>query len=170
MFIKKLVSLHFHTIKETMYSKEESKRLRKDFWTSFGVYMKKYNHLYENKIRWVNYNTKCKDIYFRLDVTKKKAFFSFDIQHNDDGMRALFYEQFEELKSVITDSFEHNLTWEPNYDTDYGDVSRIYVELPNISIFNKDTWQGIFQFLEKNIVSAHDFWDDFGEIFKTLED
>jgi hypothetical protein len=85
-------------------------------------------------------------------------------------MRALFYEQFEELKSVITDSFEHNLTWEPNYDTDYGDVSRIYVELPNISIFNKDTWQEIFQFLEKNIVSAHDFWDDFGEIFKTLED
>ena len=76
-----------------MYSKEESKSLRKEFWTSFGVYMKKYNKVYQGKINWVNYNTKCKDIYFRLDVNKKKASFSFDLQHRDSGLRELFYDK-----------------------------------------------------------------------------
>lgn len=153
-----------------MYSKEESKSLRKEFWTTFGVYMKKYNKVYHNKIRWVNYNTRCKDIYLRLDIDKKNAFFSFDIQHKDEGMRAIFYEQFQELKAVITESFEHKLTWDPLYYNEFGELSRIYVELPNVSVFNKNTWQESFQFMEKNIVSGHDFWEDFGEIFLNLAD
>ncbi len=152
-----------------MYSKDEAKSLRKEFWTTFGVYMKKYNKVYQAKVRWVNYNTKVKDIYFRLEVDKKKAFFSFDLQHKDDGLRELFYEQFTELKAVITDSFEDELTWEQQYETPYGINSRIYTELEGVSVFNKNDWATIFPFLERNIVSAHDFWEDFGEIFKNLE-
>jgi hypothetical protein len=85
-------------------------------------------------------------------------------------MRAIFYEQFQELKAVITESFEYKLTWEPLYANEFGELSRIYVELPNVSVFNKNTWQESFQFMEKNIVSGHDFWEDFGEIFLNLAD
>ena len=152
-----------------MYSKEESKSLKKEFWTTFGVYMKKYNKLYENKIRWVNYKTTCKDIYFRLDADKKKAYFSIDLQHRDESIRALFYEQFTELKAVITEEFKSKLTWEEECETYYGTFSRIQTEIPNVSIFNKNNWQEMFQFLEQNIVNAHDFWEDYGEIFKNLE-
>lgn len=153
-----------------MYSKEESRSLRKEFWTSFGVYMKKYNKVYQGKINWVNYNTKCKDIYFRLDVTKKKASFSFDLQHRDNGMRELFYEQFTELRAVINDSFEDELTWIPEFETEYGVSARIYTELENVSVFNKNDWHDVFPFLEKNIVAAHDFWNEFSDIFTNLED
>ena len=152
-----------------MYSKKETKSLRKEFWTTFGVYMKKYNKAYEVKVRWVNYNTKVKDIYFRLDVDKKKAVFSFDLQHKDDGLRELFYDQFKELKTVITDSFPEELTWEQKHETIHGVTSKIYIELEGVSVFNKNDWGAIFPFLEKNIVAAHDFWDDFGETFKNLE-
>lgn len=153
-----------------MYSKAESKSLRKEFWTSFGIYMKKYNKLYQTKVNWVNYNTKCKDIYFRLDVTKKTASFSFDLQHRDEGLREIFYEQFTELKAVISDSFECELTWIPEYETEYGISSKIMTELENVSVFNKNDWHTIFPFLEQNIVSAHDFWNEFSDIFKNLED
>ena len=153
-----------------MYSKEESRSLRREFWTSFGVYMKKYNKVYQGKINWVNYNTKCKDIYFRLDVTKKKASFTFDLQHRDTGMRELFYEQFTELKAVINDSFENELTWVSEFETEYGTSSRIYAELENVSVFNKNDWHDVFPFLEKNIVSAHEFWNEFSDIFTNLED
>lgn len=152
-----------------MYSKEEAKTLRKDFWTSFGVYMKKYNKVYHQKIRWVNYNTKCKDIYFRLEATKKKAYFSVDLQHRDEGMRELFYEQFQELQLIIKDAFKYELTWLKNYESSFGDSARIYTELENVNIFNKDDWSKTFQFLEQNITDAHNFWEDFGEIFKNLE-
>ena len=153
-----------------MYSKEESRSLRREFWTSFGVYMKKYNKVYQGKINWVNYKTKCKDIYFRLDVTKKKASFSFDLQHRDTGMRELFYEQFTELKAVINDSFENELTWVSEFETEHGTSSRIYTELENVSVFNKNDWHDVFPFLEKNIVSAHEFWNEFSDIFTNLED
>lgn len=152
-----------------MYSKEEAKTLRKDFWTSFGVYMKKYNKVYHQKIRWVNYNTKCKDIYFRLEATKKKAYFSIDLQHRDESMRELFYEQFQELQMVIKDTFKYELTWLNDHESPFGNSSRIYTELENISVFNKNDWSEIFQFLEQNIIDAHTFWEDFGEIFKNLE-
>ena len=152
-----------------MYSKEEAKSLRKEFWTAFGVYMKKYNKVYGAKIRWVNYNTKVKDIYFRLDVTKSLAYFSFDLQHKDEGLRELFYEQFIELRGVINSSFEYELTWKPVFESEFGSVARIYTELEGVSIFNKNDWGIIFSFLEKNIVAAHDFWEEFGEIFKNLE-
>ncbi|MEN8957704.1 MAG: DUF4268 domain-containing protein [Flavobacteriales bacterium] len=165
-FHKNLVSLQ--KVTNTMFSKEESKSLRKEFWTTFGVYMKKYNKVYHNKVRWVNYNTKCKDIYLRLDVDKKKALFSIDIQHKDEGMRGIFFEQFQELRAVITESFPQELIWEPDYFNEFGELSRIYVELPNVSVFNKNTWQETFQFMEKNIVAGHDFWEDFGEIFLNL--
>ena len=151
-----------------MYSKEESKALRKDFWTSFGVYMKKYNKEFQQKIRWVNYDTKCKDIYFRLDASKKMAFFSIDLQHRDEGLRSIFYEQLTELKAVLTDSFTQELTWDPEFETPYGISARIYVELHNVSVFNKDNWREMFQFMEQNIVDAHNFWEDYGEIFKNL--
>ncbi len=153
-----------------MYSKEESRALRKEFWTSFGVYMKKYNKVYQGKINWVNYNTKCKDIYFRLDVTKKKASFSFDLQHRDSGMRELFYEQFTELRGLINDSFDSVMTWDPEFETEFGTSARIYTELENVSVFNKNDWHDVFPFLEQNIVAAHDFWNEFSDIFKNLED
>jgi hypothetical protein len=132
--------------------------------------MKKYNSVYVNKVNWVNYNTKVKDVYFRLGADKKKATFAIELQHKDSGIRELFYEQFTELKNVITDSFEHELYWEAETYNDFGfEISRIGCEIENISIYNKDTWKAIFVFFEKNLIAAHDFWRSFNEIFEELE-
>lgn len=154
-----------------MYSKAEVKQLKKDFWTSFGKYMKKYNSVYINKVNWVNYNTKVKDVFFRLTADKKKASFAIELQHKDTGIRKLFFEQFTELKTLINDSFEEELLWEEETFNDYGvEISKIGCELPNVNIYNKDTWKETFLFFEKNLISVHDFWLDFNEIFKQLED
>lgn len=154
-----------------MYSKEEVKLLKTEFWTSFGKFMKKYNTKYVNKVNWVNYNTKVKDVYFRLGIDKKKATFAFEIQHKDAGIRKLFYEQFTELKNLITESFELELYWEEETYNELGfEISRISCFIENVNIYNKDTWKDIFEFFEKNLISAHEFWLDFHEIFKQLED
>lgn len=153
-----------------MYSKEEVRLLKTEFWTSFGKYMKKYNTIYHNKVNWVNYNTKVKDVYFRLTADKKRATFAIELQHKDAGIRELFYEQFTELKTVLNDSFENQLTWDAVAFNDFGvEISTIGCELENISIYNKDTWKNIFLFFEKNLINAHDFWLDFNEVFEQLE-
>ncbi|MCO6500279.1 MAG: DUF4268 domain-containing protein [Vicingus serpentipes] len=153
-----------------MYTKEEKKNINTEFWNSFGVYMKKHNKQY-GRIRWVNYRTNIKDLYFRLNITQQKAVFSIELQHSDDGIRELFYEQFVELKTVLNASVGKELIWEDiKFNQFNHPVSCIYQELPNVSIYNKEDWQTAFQFFEKRMVGLHDFWIEFGEIFKQLEE
>jgi Domain of unknown function (DUF4268) len=153
-----------------MFTKNEKKQFNSDFWNSFGLYMKKYNQRL-GRVRWVNYRTNVKDIYFRLDMTQKEAVFSIEIQHKDDGIRELFYEQFQELKTVLENSIGNDVVWEQVAFNQYNfPVSKIYIELNDVSIYNKDDWQKTFQFFEKRMVGLHEFWLEFNEVFKNLED
>lgn len=153
-----------------MYGKEEAKELKKEFWTSFGIYMKKYNHVYGRKLNWVNYKTKIRDVYFRLNVDKSKATFSIELQHKDEGIRDLFFDQFEELKAALNDQFKNELIWERRSLNDFNiSIAKIGCMYGGVNVFDKNTWKNAFQFLEQNIVDAHEFWEDFNEIFKQLE-
>jgi len=152
-----------------MYSKDEKKKYTADFWNSFGFYMKKYNVDF-GRIRWVNYRTNVKDIYFRLDVTNKKATFSLELQHKNDGIRELFFEQFKELKVVLEDNIKADLIWEEVAFNSFNQpMSSISEELNNVSIYNRDDWTQIFHFFEKRMIGVHTFWVEFQEIFKDLE-
>ena len=48
-----------------MYSKEHKREIKTLFYTSFGKYMSK-NNASTGKIKWLNYPTQVKDIYFRI--------------------------------------------------------------------------------------------------------
>lgn len=153
-----------------MYGKEEAKQLKKEFWTSFGLYMKKYNLKYGRKLNWVNYKTGIRDVYFRLNADKTTATFAIEIQHKDEGIRSLFFDQFVELKTVLNDSFSEPLTWERESINDFKlPISKIGSVCSDVNVFDKNTWKTAFQYLEKNITEIHEFWEDFNEIFKNLE-
>ncbi|PCJ00187.1 MAG: hypothetical protein COB15_03375 [Flavobacteriales bacterium] len=153
-----------------MFSKDEKKQFNSDFWNSFGLYMKKYNNRY-GRLRWVNYRSNVKDIFFRLSMTPKEAIFSIEIQHNDDDIRELFYEQFLQLKTVLESSIGNDVVWEQVSFNQYDSpVSKISVHISDVSIYNKDDWKKTFQFYEKRMVGLHEFWEEFKEVFKQLED
>ncbi|MBL4669280.1 MAG: DUF4268 domain-containing protein [Flavobacteriales bacterium] len=152
-----------------MYTKEEKKKYTADFWNSFGLYMKKYNKDY-GRIKWVNYRSNVKDLFFRLNITSEKATFSIELQHKDDGIRALFFEQFKELKIVLEGNIKGDLIWEENGFNYFNEpISLISSELDNVSIYNRNDWQQIFYFFEQRMVGLHTFWVEFEEIFKELE-
>ena len=152
-----------------MYSKDEKKKQTVDFWNSFGLYMKKHNKDF-GKIRWVNYRTNVKDIYVRLNITNKNATFAIELQHKDDGIRELIFEQFKALKKPISTNVDGNLLWN---DVGFNDtnqpISSITETLNNVSIYNKEDWQQVFFFFEKRIIGFHTFWIEFSELFKELE-
>jgi len=153
-----------------VYRKEEKRLIKTEFWIAFGVYMKKHNKEF-GRVKWVNYKSHVKDIYFRLDFTEKKASFSIELQHRDDEIRELFYDQFKELKTMLTSSVEDDLVWEPLVFNKFDNpISRISCELPKVRLYNKDNWSEVFQFFESNMVGLHRFWTNFGLIFKQLED
>jgi len=153
-----------------MYGKEEALELRKLFWTSFGKYMGKHRSVHGNKVQWVNYKTRVKDIYFRLEADKRTARVFIDLQHRDPEIRDLIFEQFTQLKTVFHDQTETEWEWYPSYTNEYKtNVARIMIEIEGVNLYNKDTWNDIFPFFEKHMVGLDAFWVEFYDVFKNLE-
>jgi hypothetical protein len=63
-----------------------------------------------------------------------------------------------------------NVIFERNYQLDNGKIiSRICVEIENISINNKSTWHKVFEFFDKNMTFLEQFFYEYGDYIKDLE-
>lgn len=79
-----------------MFSREESRKLREEFWISFGKSFPR---------KWILYNTKIKDFSFKFYFDTKKAAVSLDIEDSNLENRINHYEKLESLKSILIDEY-----------------------------------------------------------------
>ena len=154
-----------------MYGKEEIKELKSNFWSGFEKRMKKHRSANNNsKVNWNHYRTSINHLYFRLEVDEQHVVICIDIQHKDDGIRKLFYEQFTELKGVMTPFFTQELEWYPDFDHSNGrTVSRIACMKQNCNYLNENQHDDILTFLEKNLIGLDAFWCEYNEILFQLK-
>lgn len=145
-----------------MYSREESTKIRKQFWTTFGQYLSHHKSSEGLKVNWINYRTGLKDVYFKMDVVKKEASISIELHHPDEGIRELFFEQFLELKTYLHSILEEEWIWQDHYiDPSNGkEIARIHFSKKNLNLFNQDHWPELFQFLKPRIIKLDEFWSD----------
>lgn len=142
-----------------MYSRDEAKRLKEQFWTSFGQYMSVVLSADDEKINWVNYKTGVKHLFFRMDVTKKSAFIMIELTHPDASIRELMYAQFLELKNVFTSTLEEDWEWDEVFYDDSGkQTSRISLTIDKVSVFNQDHWPQLISFFKPRIIALDEFW------------
>lgn len=142
-----------------MYSKEEVKRLKEDFWTSYGQYMSVVPSADGERINWVNYKTGIKHLYFRMDADKKHAEICVEISHPDAGLRELIYDQFLELKSVFLQNVSGTWTWDKALYTSEGkQISKISCQLFDVSIFKRDDWPKLITFFKTHLIALDEFW------------
>jgi hypothetical protein len=153
-----------------MYSKEYKSEMKKLFYTSFGKYMSKNKSINDTKIKWLNYKTNIKDLYFKIDCNENYTKILIDIQHNDDEIRNLFFAQFLELEKLFIKTMGEKWIWESEYLNFYGQKSsQISKTLKKVNIYDKKTWVSSFKFLEKRFIKIDEFWLNFYEVFKALE-
>lgn len=151
-----------------MFSREESSRIRQEFWTAFGKYMRPIPSAEGVKVNWVNYHTGIKDVYFRMEAGSKSAAASISIEHNDPGIRELYFEQFLEFQSMLHGIMEEEWEWQL-HSADSGRVtSRIYTELQGASVFNRDDWPALISFFKPRIIKLDAFWSDAKYSFDAL--
>jgi hypothetical protein len=153
-----------------MLSRAETRKISQDFWTSFGVFMRKHPHTHHHKSKWLNYRTGVKDVYFRLEADKEEARICIDIQHNDAGIRELYYEQFTELRNVLHDAIGMEMIWIPRFThpSTGKQMSRLYLEKTGLNMFNRADWGPLFLFFEGHYVALDEFWSDFKGVFDAL--
>jgi len=144
-----------------MYSKEETQKLKREFWVAFA---EKYPR------KWVLYDTKIKDFSFKFYVDNKKAQVLIAIEHRSDEKRNIFFEKLESLKSILEDDFIKDLVFEKNFVLENGKtISRIWVEKGNVSVSNMKYWDEIFDFFNEKMHAVEMFYLEYGDYIRDLE-
>lgn len=144
-----------------MYSKEESQRMKREFWVAFA---EKYPR------KWVLYDTKIKDFSFKFYVDNKKAQVLIDIEHRSDEKRNVYFEKIETLKNILEEEFIKDLVFEKNYTLESGkNISRIWVEKQGIGFSNRNNWDAIFDFFNENMHALEMFYLEYDEFIKDIE-
>lgn len=153
-----------------MYSRDEVKRIREQFWTSFGQYMSLNLSAEKEKINWINYRTGIKNLFLKMDADQKSAIIMWEWNQPDLAMRQLMYEQFLQYKRILEDILGEEWIWELEAETEYGKpVSRIYTRLENVNLFNQSDWTSLIEFFKPRLIAMDEFWCDakYGfELFK----
>ena len=142
-----------------MFSKEESRKLRKEFWISFGKSFPR---------KWLLYDTKIKDFSFKFYADRKKAMVILDLEMTDDELRYMYYDKLIALLKIVKTEYLPEAIFERDYYLDLSDknVSRMYVALDGVSIHNKNTWQEIYYFFKENMEQMELFFNEFEDYFK----
>ncbi|KQS36036.1 DUF4268 domain-containing protein [Pedobacter sp. Leaf194] len=152
-----------------MYSKEEAAKLRQQFWISFGQYMKPVPATDGYPVNWINYKTGVKHVFIKMDVNTKKAIISIQLTHTDEGIRELFFNQFEEFKTLFASSMGEQWHWMQDATDEYGKtVSRISTTLENVNIYNKQDWPELISFFKPRLIALDEFWDNVKPVFQNL--
>ena len=144
-----------------MYSKEQISALKQSFWTAFGQYMSLSLSAEGQKINWINYKTGLKHLSFKMQADKHGAFIAIEMTHPDPGMQMLLFEQFKEFKVLLESALGEEWDWQLHVqNAHYKTVSRIYKELPQVSIFKQEDWPALISFFKPRIIALDEFWTD----------
>lgn len=103
-----------------------------------------------------------------MDAGQKSASIAITLEHRDAGIRELFFEQFLELKELLHSTLGEEWIWQSNTVVNGRTISQIILELPGVSIFNKDQWPEIISFFKPRIIAMDNFWENARYSFEDL--
>ncbi|WP_223607434.1 DUF4268 domain-containing protein [Chryseobacterium sp. OSA05B] len=142
-----------------MFSKQEAQQLKKEFWTAFGKSFPR---------KWLLYDTKIKDMSFKFNADNKKAEVSLDIEMKDEIFRNAYYEKIWSLEDILKDCIG-DFQKEEYFTLDNGKViSKIWIEKQGVSVYNKNTWQEIFEFFWDKMDGFERFYYEYEDFIKDV--
>ena len=143
-----------------MYSREETQKLKREFWVAFAD---KYPR------KWILYDTKIKDFSFKFFVDNKKAQVLIDIEMRDGEKRKAYFEKLKSLKSILEDEFMKDLVFESKFALESEKIiSRIWVEKLNVSVSNRNYWDEIFDFFNEKMNILERFYLEYDDYIKDV--
>ena len=137
-----------------MYSKEEAKKLRLEFWELFGKRCEIHPKLKNRKRKWLLHRTKIKGVALRFDVGRENAKVILELSHRNEEIRLKAYEILERYKAIIENGFENGLSWEFYYQREDSrqEVCRIFANLENVDLHRQNQWPDIYNFFIENML------------------
>ena len=148
-----------------MYSKDELKNLKLEFWESFAAFCEVQPYLRGRKKIWTWYDTKVKGVELKFDATREGAFVILEVNHRGEEARLEMFERLTWYKDTLETDFPEGLTWDICFVRDTGkQVARIYTSKSGIDFHRRQDWGEFFSFmasqmylLERNFMSIAEY-------------
>ncbi len=150
-----------------MYSKDEARQLKKDFWISFSNYTKFYSNKVGESIEWMLYKTGIKGLELKFEIANKHIAVMIEVNASSTERSFELYVALDKYRAIISDGFDEQLEWIDQFELDKGkSVSRIYIELASIKYHNQDNWPEIFKFMAENMYQLQSNFENIHDILK----
>jgi hypothetical protein len=153
-----------------MYSRAENSTIRKNFWTTFGQYMKPVPPAGEERVNWQNYKTYVKSIFFRMKAEREFASIGIEINHSDIEMQELVFEQFLIFKTMLHKTLGEEWSWQLHTADEYGKIySKIETVIHGVDVMNINDWPTIISFLKPRMIALDEFWTNMKPAFEDFQ-
>ncbi|WP_372775891.1 DUF4268 domain-containing protein [Mangrovibacterium sp.] len=147
-----------------MYTREEAKQLRKNFWMMFGKRCEIIPQLLHRKKKWILYDTKIGGLDLKFDIDRFEAWVMIEVNAKSEDRRLQIFELLEKYKVILEEGFENGLQWEICYTREHGEeVCRIFVLQEGFDLHRQNQWADIYNFfidnmlvLERNFLDIRD--------------
>lgn len=149
-----------------MYTKEQASKIKAQFWTSFGQYMKPIPGAAGLPVNWINYKTGIKYIHFKMNADDKTATIAIEISPPQEEQRLHYYNQFLSLKKILKTTTGFSWQWNKTLHTEHKTISSISQQLDDVKVLNQANWPAIISFLKPRIIALDAFWDMVKEGFE----
>ncbi|MDR0363734.1 MAG: DUF4268 domain-containing protein [Bacteroidales bacterium] len=154
-----------------MYSKEEVKRVRLEFWEGFRKYSTPRRRKMGKNRAWMLEKTGIKAINMKFEITNEEALAGIAVYHRDKYIEGLYYEKFESLRGILRNGFGDRLIWQPDYRSEEGRIySYIYVEKQDVGIYRPDTWNIVYEFFFDNMMKFEDIFTEYKDFVREIEE
>ena len=148
-----------------MYSKDELKNLKLEFWESFASFCEVQPYLRGRKKVWTLYDTKVRGVELKFDANREGAFVILEVNHRSEEARLEMFERLTWYKDTLEMDFLEGLIWDICFVRDTGkQVARIYTSKSGIDFHRRQDWGEFFSFmasqmylLERNFMSIAEY-------------
>jgi len=131
-----------------MYSKEELKNLKLEFWESFAAFCEVQPYLRGRKKVWMLYDTKVKGVELKFDANRQGAYVILEVNNKREDLRLEKFEKLTWYKEDLEKDFSDGLIWDICFVRESGkEVARIYTVKEGIDLHRREHWGSFFTFM-----------------------
>ncbi|HTE27136.1 DUF4268 domain-containing protein [Flavitalea sp.] len=147
------------------------KKIKDEFWTTFGKYMALHPSASADKVNWINYKTGVKLVQFRLEVNEKKAGIYIELSKANLEVQKKLFDQLTRDIDLLIDYTDANWKLESQLKITEGRiVSRIFQECREVNVYFKSDWPAIISFLKFELIGLDKFWTEQKDIYAFIAD
>lgn len=150
-----------------MYSKEEKKQLKQDFWDGFQKYSGPKRKQLGLPKKWMLQQTGIKALDLKFDIDHEKASVGIDVVSKSIEVRVDYWNKLLGLKNILEKEYELDLVWDDMMELDSGKyIVRIAVYKDKVNVLDKTKWEAVYGFFYENMSKLEIWLEEYRDILK----